>query len=134
MRITSDLVSAFDEIDELERSESRKAWRSWCGAFCRGGPGRWDTIGLGGERYGESALEAYEKSSAGELVFGAPDLGGLWKGRCAAIPPYEAWLALFEEEGDDALYIWSSDHSWTLAIHHEQFGGMVAGPIWSGPL
>jgi len=131
INLLSQLVGHLQEVEELSREETRSVWQGWSLSFCGNIRGKWDAIGRGNQRYGRQAIRSYTSSSSGRLYFGAPDRNRFFSAACRVLPPYEFWLELYESFFNDALYIWSADGGWTLAIHHEQFGGQVKGPIWA---
>lgn len=117
------------QLTPLERRESRLAWRDWTKAFCRGGRAGWDAVGGERAQWGSQATYHYQALPGSKLLFGSPD-GGFCSGTCTQLPPYSAWEEYFRNaRDDDALYIWDAGLRWTLVLHHEQFAGLVEGPI-----
>ena len=125
------LAGHIQGLEEVSRGELRSIWQDWSLSFCGRKRGKWDEIGVGNQSYGRSAIKSYSLSSPTTLYFGSPDQYLLFCGSCQVLPPYGLWLELYRSHFDDDLYIWAADCAWTLAIHHEQFGGLVKGPIWS---
>ena len=121
------------EFNRLDRKNAKRAWNDWSQVFCGGGTGRWDRLECI-HAIGRGAISKYERQSGGAICCGAPDLGLFWEGDCNPLPLYQQFQELYGELGGDALYIWDLGLSWTLIVHHEQFGGLVAGPIWGEPV
>lgn len=108
------------------------AWRSWCRVFSAGGRGHWDCVNSDRSLLGAKAIAAYYRLQSHTIYFGEPS-DGFYKAGVAEMASYEFWEQLYCEEYNDALYIWDEALTWTLIIHHEQFGGMVKGPILDCP-
>jgi hypothetical protein len=121
----------FLDIEALGRREVRNCWRAWSQTFCSGGKASWDTIGSGEEVVGATAIHRYSEAKEKHLTFGWPDAGEFYQVTLGEFPPYDAWEELYHSRPTDALYVWSTDLNWTLAIHHEQFGGLSRGPIFA---
>ena len=134
--MTSDLAELetfFSGIVTLQRRDARQAWRNWTRAFCRGGPGGWDSVGGDQASWGTEAIRLYEQLSGAQLFFGDPAGLGIFSGPCENLPPYGAWLRLYQANFGDAFYVWEASFAWTLVLHHEQFGGLATGPILDFP-
>lgn len=123
-------TSYFSELERATREECRELWTWWLARFGADRRQPWDS--LQAAHIGRSVARVYGGFRATEIVFGSP--GYLFKGSAKELPPYETWVETYWDGHWDDLYIWDAELSWTLVIHHEQFGGLVSGPLLAYPI
>ena len=123
-----DIVEASLSLRFLERREARVAWRNWSQTFSTCGGGHWDCVNSDRSLLGAKAIATYQQLQSPTIYFGEPS-DGFYEAESSKMPSYELWEKLYCEEYNDALYVWDEALTWTLIVHHEQFGGMVKGPI-----
>lgn len=121
----------FCELQRVERRETRDLWAGWLARFGSDRRSPWNSLWFRAAHRGRSVTRVYEGFDGGGIVFGEP--GHFFRGVAEQLPPYDVWVEQYFEYFND-LYIWDAEMTWTLVIHHEQFGGLVSGPLLAYPL